>query len=334
MILVTGGTGMLGAHLLLDLLRKEEVVRAIYRTEAPIEKTRKLFADRDCMDLFQKIEWVAADLNDIPALERAFEQVTRVYHCAAYVTFDPKEEEVLRKTNIEGTANLVNLAIAYKVDKFCHVSSIAALGETIDKDKRIDEKSNWNPDGFHSDYAISKYGSEIEVWRASQEALPIIIVNPGLIFGTGFWNQSSGELLNKIHQGMPFYTKGSVGVVAVEDVCSIMIQLMDSSIKNQNYVLVSENIGFQDLLNELADSLHKKRPNLYASPFSTGIAWRLDYLISLLTTKKRSFSRATAKASHATVLYDNSKITQTLNYAFIPASDFLKPLCQAYLQSL
>lgn len=333
MILVTGGTGLVGAHLLLQLLQENEAIRAIYRTEENIEKTRQLFADADKQVLFQKIEWIKADLNDIPALENAFTDIRQVYHCAAYVTFDPKEEEILRKTNIEGTANLVNLSIAYQIDKFCHVSSIAALGETIDKNKSIDENANWNPDSYHNDYAISKYGSEIEVWRASQEGLPVIIVNPGVIFGSGFWNQSSGELLNKINQGMPFYTKGTVGIVAVEDVCRIMIQLMNSSIKNQNYVVISENINFQDLLNKLADLLGKKRPNLYASPMVTSLAWRLDYIISLFTAKKRSYSRATAKASHSNSIYDNSKIINTLDYSFIPAADFLQPLCSTYLIS-
>lgn len=334
MILVTGGTGLLGAHLLLQLLRENEAIRAIYRTEKNIAKTRQLFDDYEASALFQKIEWLKADINDLPSLETAFNGITRVYHCAAIVSFDPKDEELLRKINIEGTANMVNLSIAHKIEKFCHVSSIAALGETIEKDKKIDESANWNPDASHSDYAISKYGSEIEVWRGSQEELPVVIVNPGVIFGRGFWKQSSGELFNKIHQGMPFYTKGTVGIVAVEDVCNIMIKLMNSPIQNQNYVVVSENISFHDLLNDLADYLHKKRPTLYASPFTTGIAWRLDYIISLFTAKKRSYSRASAKASHSSTVYDNSKIIQTLNYSFVPTSDFLKPLCESYLKSL
>lgn len=330
MILVTGGTGLVGAHLLLQLLQENEAVRAIYRSKASIEKTRNLFQLENKLDFFHKIEWIEADLNDIPALEQAFQGISTVYHCAALISFDPKDEEALRKINIEGTANMVNCALAFGVEKFCHVSSIAALGDTKEGENTITEETEWNPEKKHGDYALTKYGAETEVWRASQEGLNVVVVNPGVIFGKGFGTAGSGELLQKIQKGLPFYTKGSTGITSVEDVVNIMIELMRRNIFGERFTIVSENIILQDLLNTIADALQQKRPYFYARPLMTSIAWRFDWLFSKICFKKRGFTRATAKSSHSLDLYDNSKIIQQLNYAFQPMREYLITVSQAY----
>ena len=330
MILVTGGTGLVGAHLLLQLLQENEAVRAIYRSKASIEKTRNLFQLENKLDFFHKIEWIEADINDIPALELAFQDITTVYHCAAFISFDPNDEEALRKINIEGTANMVNCALAFGVEKFCHVSSIAALGDTKEGENTITEDTDWNPEKKHGDYALTKYGAETEVWRASQEGLNVVVVNPGVIFGKGFGTAGSGELFRKIQNGLPFYTKGSTGITSVEDVVTIMIELMRRNIFGERFTIVSENIILQDLLNTIADALQQKRPYLYARPFFTSIAWRLDWLLSKVLFKKRGFTRATAKSSHSLDKYDNSKIVRQLDYAFQPMRDYLITVSLAY----
>lgn len=330
MILVTGGTGLLGGHLLLELLHHEEAIRAIYRTEKSIEKARDFFELKGASALFLKIEWVQADIIDVPALEKAFDGIKEVYHCAALVSFDPRDEEQLRKVNIEGTANLVNLALDFKITKFCHVSSIAALGDTIAKDRIVKEHSDWNPNKNHSDYAISKFGAEMEVWRGSQEGLPVVIVNPGVIFGPGFGNSGSAEMFLKVYKGFPFYTKGLAAVVGADDVVRSMILLMQCSVVNQRFIVVAEHIPYQELLNTIADLLNKKRPGLYASPIMTGFAWRLDYLISLFTTKKRSFTQSLAKASHADYVYDNSKLKNQLSFSYTPIQRVLELALKSY----
>ena len=330
MILVTGGTGLVGAHLLLHLLQKNEAVRAIYRSEKTIEKTRNLFRSENQMDLFEKIEWIIADITDIPALEKAFQNVTQVYHCAALISFDTNDEALLRKVNIEGTANVVNCCIDFKVTKLCHVSSIAALGDVKEGETIITEETEWNPEKNHGDYALTKYGAETEVWRGSQEGLEVVIVNPGVIFGKGFGTAGSGELLQKIQKGFPFYTKGSTGITAVDDVVKIMIQLMNSSISGERFTIVSENIILQDLLNTVADAMHKKRPYIYARPILTSLYWRVDWLFSKLFFQKQKFTRATSKSSHSTEKYDNSKVINTLNFNFQPMKEYLTIVSQAY----
>lgn len=317
MILVTGGTGLVGAHLLLNLVEKNSKVRAIYRNKKNIKKTEDLFILMNNQHLFSKIEWIESDLNDIPALEEAFTDVTEVYHCAAMVTFTSSENEKMQKINIEGTANMVNLSLAFSVKKFCYISSIATLDETIIGTNLIDESSNWNPNGSHSDYAISKFGGETEVWRAAQEGLNVVIVNPGVIFGTGFPDQGSGEIISKIKAGFPFYTNGKTGIVSVNDVVNCMLLLMNGEFFNNRYILISENISYENLFKTIAKKHNKQINFLEARKWMLEIAWRCDWLLTfIIPNKKRSLTRDLAIASFSKFEYKNALIRETLNYEF------------------
>lgn len=331
MILVTGATGLVGSYLLLHLLQQEEQnIRAIYRDATRIAKTKHIFELHNALDLFQTINWQQADILDVPALEEAFIGIDQVYHCAAYVSFDPKDEKIIRKTNIEGTANIVNLCIAFAVKKLGYVSSIAAVGEPLHPTTPITEKTQWNPELYHSDYALSKFGAEMEVWRGTQEGLDVVIVNPGVIFGRGFYREGSGELFYKVHRGFPFYTSGTTAIVAVEDVVSCLYQLMQSQIKNERYILVSDNLTNQELLQTIATFLQKKPAYLKINSLGLSLGWRLDGIISVITRKKRSFTRAIAKASLSCSSYDSSKIQQTLNFKFSSYQDFLEVISKDF----
>lgn len=316
MVLVTGGTGLVGAHLLLHLIENGENVRAIYRNAANIEKTKNLFSLYKKTNLFDSIEWIQADITDIPSLEKAYQEIHYVYHCAALISFDPKEENLIRKTNIEGTANIVNFCIANAIKKLCYVSSIAALGDLAPHENVVTEETEWNPEKPHSDYAISKYGAEMEIWRGQEEGLQVIILNPGIIIGPGFWEQGSGQLFTKVKEGLSFYTMGSSGFVAVTDVVRIATQLMKSKIHNDRFTLIAKNIVFRDLLNTISDCLLVKRPAIHAKPLFMEIGWRIDWILSNVFMQKRRLTSTTAKASYSKIEYSNEKITTALKIEF------------------
>jgi nucleoside-diphosphate-sugar epimerase len=330
MILVTGATGLVGSHLLISLLQENDSVKALYRNSKKIDAVKQVFEYQNQLHLFDKIIWIEGDINDIPSLNGAFENISTVYHCAALISFDPKDEEKLRKINIEGTANIVNCCIDFGVKKLCHVSSIAALGDTKEGETTITEETDWNPEKLHGDYAISKYGAEMEVWRGFQEGLEVVIVNPGVIFGYGFPEQGSSVIFKSVKKGLSFYTKGRTGIIAVEDVVNCMIQLMQKNITGQQYTLVAENPTLETILFTIADGLKVKRPSIYATKTLTRIAWRLDWLLSKITLKKRSFTRATSKSSHSVDIYDNSKIRTELNYSFTAMEPYLLTLSEVY----
>ncbi|WP_348799974.1 NAD-dependent epimerase/dehydratase family protein [Flavobacterium adhaerens] len=326
MVLVTGGTGLVGAHLLIHLTEKGEKVRALYRNQNNIQKTKALFSLYKKDTLFDSIQWSQADIIDIPSLENVFQDIEQVYHCAAKISFDPKDENVIRKTNIEGTANIVNFCLDKNIKKLCHVSSIAALGDLHEHESIITEETEWNPEKPHSDYAISKYGAEMEIWRGQQEGLQVVIVNPGVILGPGFWDQGSGAIFAKVKKGLPFYTNGSTGFVAVEDVVTLIYQLMNSNIHGERFTLISQNIVFKDLLFCIADALKVKRPKYHASPLLMLTFSKLDWLASTVLGKKRFMSKASAKSSYSTNLYSNEKTKNALNFTFTDVFDYINKI--------
>lgn len=326
MILVTGGTGLVGAHLLIHLAENGEKVRAIYRTIQSVQKTKSLFYHYKKEALYNAIEWLQADIIDVPSLENAFLGIEYVYHCAALISFDPKDEKQLRKTNIEGTANIVNFCIANSIKKLCFVSSTAALGDLNEQENTITEETEWNSEKPHSDYAISKYGAEMEIWRGQQEGLNVVIINPGIIIGPGFWEKGSGMLFTKVSNGLSFYTLGTSGFIAATDVVQIAFQLMKSEIVNDRFILVAQNIIYRDVINTIADSLSVKRPFIYANPFLTSVFWRIDWILSTIFRQKRKLSRAISKSSNSRYLYSNNKIKNTLKYEFLEIHQHIKAI--------
>jgi len=321
MILVTGGTGLVGSHLLVELSKQKQAIRAIYRRAHKIDLVKDVFGylTDSPRQLFERIEWIEADLNDIPKLQTAFEGVTHVYHCAAMVSFEPDKYKQLRKINIEGTANIVNLSIRAGVKKLCYVSSIAAIGWEAKPDTLITERTAWNPEEDNNVYAITKYGAEMEVWRGSQEGIDVVVVNPGIIIGGGFWRGgSSGSLFYRMHKGMKYYTNGVTGYVGINDVVKSMLLLMNSSIVNQGYILVSDNLSFQEFQNLVCDALEVNKPTKEAKTWLLELGWRMDWLSHKLFGKRRQLSKQLAKSSRSVTRYDASKIKETLNFEFEP----------------
>lgn len=330
MILITGASGLVGSHLTLELLKRGQAVRALYRTKDSLDKVRNLFALYEQEALFEKAHWVQADITDVPALEPHFENIQEVYHCAALISFDPSDEKKLRKINIEGTANIVNLCLDFKVQKLCYVSSIAAIGPSLIEDSAMNESTDWNPEHNHSDYAISKHGAEMEVWRAQQEGLSVRIINPGVILGPGFWHQGSGIIFERVHRGLLFYTCGTTGFVGVDDVVRCMIQSMQTENFGEQFIAVAENQSYQWLTQTLAHELKVSAPKFYAPLWLTVLAARFDGLLSWFG-KKRTLSLSMAKSLHSQDTYENTKAQNQLKIQFEPLEQTLSKMCAYYL---
>jgi len=333
MILITGATGLVGSHLILNLLSSNASleITALYRSENKKKEIEKWLHYKNPNLNIAKINWLQANVNDIPALENAFINVEYVYHCAALVDFDPKEKQTLNKINIEGTANVVNLALQHNVKKLCHVSSIASLGESK-TGNTLNEQCDWNPDAYNGDYAISKNGGEMEVWRAIYEGLPAVIVNPGVIIGDGLWQGGSAEIFNQINRGLLFYTKGTTGFVSVTDVVQCMIKLMQSPITAERFVLVESSPSYEQVFSAVAQAINKKKPSVYASKLMTNVAWRLDAVWSWLTAKKRTLTKDAAISSHSISEYENTKIKNTISHEFIPILEYIALVGTEYVK--
>lgn len=332
MVLVTGGTGLVGSHLLFSLVKAGIQVRAIYLNKNRIQLTKKVFGyytDKPNV-FFKTIEWVKCDINDIPTLEIVFKGIFQVYHCAALISFDPDDSKRLYKTNVIGTSNIVNLCIANGIEKLCYVSSIATIGNPINN-KPANETIDFN-DVTANVYALSKYQAEMEVWRASQEEVKVIIVNPGVIIGPGFWNTGSSTLFKKIAKGLLFYLPSGTGFVAVKDVVKAMIKLMDSSIANQNYILVSENLSYKDIFSKISVALGKKPPKFLLKNWIIAMLWRLDWVKSKTTGSKRTLSKKMAQSFDVPTRYSNEKIKTAIEFEFEDLEDAIQSSAAIFLE--
>lgn len=319
MIFVTGGTGVLGSHLLYELTRNGESVRAIYRDESKIESVQQVFDYYNKLEggnYFSKIEWVECDVLDLVRLEEVMDGCDLVYHCAALVSFQKKDFFKMMKINRQGTANIVNLALDLKVRKLCFVSSTAAVSiDPLHANAPLVEKNKWIQTPETSGYAISKYSSEKEVWRGIEEGLDAVIINPSMILGAGNWNESSLTILRTIASEFRFYTNGANAFVDARDVVAGMVQLMNSDIKNERFLCTGQNVAFRTLFTLAATQMRVKPPTIYAGRFLSGLARRIDYVLSLFTGK-RSLTKETVQSAQAITMYDSSKLKAAIGIEF------------------
>lgn len=326
MNLVTGGTGLIGSHLLYELITGGKRVRATMRENSKLELVMKLFLWYDAergQELFSQIEWIEADVNDVFSLREALQGVSTVYHCAAMVSFLPADRQQMMKVNVNGTANLVNACLEQGIEKFCHCSSISAIGQP-DEGKPTVEGLVWKTSSTNSWYSISKYGAEREVWRGSEEGLPVVIVNPTIVIGPGDTARSSAQLYQSVKNGLKFYTKGVTGFVDARDVASAMVQLAESPVVNERFILSSEDLQYRKVFEYFATFAGVKPPKYFAGPFLSAIAWRLEKVRSMITGHKPLITRETARNANHVRLFSSEKIQKMIGFKFRPVEDAAK----------
>jgi dihydroflavonol-4-reductase len=329
MILVTGGTGLVGSHLLYHLTKNGKTVRAIYRSSRSIGEVERLFRfyTEDAGPLLERIEWIEAELSDYFALEEALHGVEHVYHSAAMVSFNPRESDKMLEVNTQGTANLMNACLKCEVKKVCYVSSVASLGKYVDG-RQIDEKVEWQPDDYRSAYSYSKFRAEMEVWRASKEGVPVVIVNPTVIIGPVNWLRSSGRLFYSVKRGMPFYPGGATGFVDVRDVANALVLLMESDVINERYLLNGENLSFKAFFTMMAQAMQLRPPRIKVSRLITELGWRANLVLCFIAGKAPAITRDSARSAQASSKYSADKFSQQFNYTFIPIKDAIENSAQ------
>jgi nucleoside-diphosphate-sugar epimerase len=326
MVFVTGGTGFLGAYIIKHLVAKGLHVRALRRSnKAPF------FIDPA---IIEAVEWVPGDVLDVVALEEAMQGADAVVHAAAVVSYQPADRARMYQTNVEGTANVVNAALEAGVNRFVHISSIAALGRS-GRSEKVTEDRKWEDNAANTHYGITKHLAEIEAWRGFAEGLYGVILNPSLILGFSDWNQSSGALFKSVYNGFPWYSMGVNGFVGVEDVAAATVQALQSDVHQQRLIVSAENRSFQWVFNAIADGLNVKRPRWKATPLLGELAWRGAKLRALFTGEKPLLSKESARAAHQKTEFDSSALLQALpQFRYTPLEQVIEEACTRYLDTL
>jgi len=319
MILVTGATGFLGAELAKELILRKNNIRCSKRASSTTPKILEPYA--------ANIEWVNADLMDADALETALDGVTQVYNCAAFVSLKQAHKDAMIRTNVQGTANLVDLCVEKGI-RIVHTSSVAAVGEAK-PGEQITENHHLDSSTETDGYAISKLESEMEVWRGIAEGLDAVIVNPTIIIGASAGTAGSGQIFETVRKGLKFYTGGTIGFVDVQDVAKCMITLMATDISGERYIINAENRPYKQIFEEIANCFGVKPPATLAKPWMMELAWRGASVLGLLTGKAPALDKTSARAASNTREFDNSKIKQAIGFEFKPISDTIKEVCKS-----
>jgi nucleoside-diphosphate-sugar epimerase len=302
-VLVTGATGFVGGRLVSYLLSKQIAVRVLVR-----DISKKVFPP--------DVEVYEGDILDITSLQTAMNGIEKIYHCAAYISYLPNDYDRMYKTNVEGTTNVVNIAIFCGVKKLIHVSSIAAIGARPGE-KLIQESSIWDMGYKQTRYGISKMMAEHEVYRGIAEGLDACIVNPGVILGKDSpKDKSSQRIFTLIKKGLAIYPTGSNGFVDIEDVVITTYLLGEMENTGERYILVAENLSLYNYLCLCANILHVRKPKYAIRFWMIYLAIILDFIRSLFTFKKRILSFENMYLAQQHFLYDNTKVKQSLSYSF------------------
>lgn len=326
MILVTGGTGFLGAYIIKNLVEKGHPVRAIRRSAK-----LPFFIDEA---IWNKVEWVEGDVLDVVSLSEAMQGVDSVVHSAAIVSFTKEKRKEMYRVNIEGTENVVNLALETGVRRLLHVSSVAALARTTNA-STVTEDKKWEDNKNNTHYAITKHHAELHAWRGMAEGLEGVIINPSTILGYGNWHQSSCAIFKNAYRNFPWYTKGVNGFVGIEDTAEAAVRLLLSNITEKRFIVNAENRSFQWLLNTLAEGFGKNPPPRYANRTMSEVAWRMEKLKGFFTGKKPLLSKETAKVAHSQTSFDNSALLAALpSFQFTPLDTVIKKACTQYQQAV
>ena len=322
-ILITGGTGFLGSYIIKALVEKGYAVRAIRRSTAKLPTYIPA-------QVFDKVEWLEGDILDILSLEEAMDGIDTVIHAAAIVSFSHKDRGRMYQVNVEGTANVVNMALEKKATRFVHISSVAALGRTA-HGGHVNEEKKWEESKVNTHYARSKYKAEMEAWRGAGEGLSTVVLNPSTILGYGDWNTGSSAIFKNIYHEFPWYSPGVNGFVDVEDVARATVLLMESNITEERFVVNGENWPFEKLLHTIADGFGKKRASKMLTPFLIGLAWRMEKLKSFFTGSHPLLTKESGRVAMSKTYFDNDKLLNALpGFSFTPLQQSIYITCEKY----
>lgn len=322
-IFITGATGLVGSYVARHLC--DRGYRNITALKRETSKMDLLGGNED------KINWVDGDIRDMGFMEHV-DNIDYIIHCAALVSFDPKDRDHMMDININGTANIVNFALDKNVNKLIYISSVAAIGKST-KSIHIDEKTEWEGTRINSDYSVSKHFAEREVWRGAAEGIDVFIVNPSIILGAAYWDDGSPALIKNVYKGLPFYPQGSSGFVDVRDVVSAVVIGLETGIVNERFLLNGFNMTYRELFTKIAEYTGAKPPAKPLPKWLGGFFWRLEKVKALITGIRPIVTKDTIAASQSDTIYDNSKSFDELGLSYRESTTTIEDICVSFLMS-
>ncbi len=320
MIAITGANGLLGNFILKKFMDEKVPAIGLKRINSDLS-----FIDED----LRNIEWRNADINDSNTLLESLKDVDTVIHAAAVVSFDARAKEKIYNTNVEGTRNVVNACLSLGVRHLIFISSVAALGRKKGQTE-IDETNQWTESDLNSDYAKSKYLSELEVFRGQEEGLKISIVNPSVILAPANANKSSAQVFQYVQKERPFYVDGDINYVDVRDVAEMVFKLYSEKITGEKFIGSAGQVALKELMDQIAIRLNKKSPYIKINSSLLQVAAWIEEMRCRITGSEAVISRQSVKMPKEKFVYRNEKSINRLKIKYRPLAETLDWCCNHY----
>ena len=317
-VLVTGATGFIGGHVAAELLRRGYQVRALVRDKTDPARLLALGA-----------EIARGDLLDAAAVEQAVAGCEAVLHVAADYRLWAPDEQVIYRTNVEGTRHVLAAALAAGISRVVYTSTAAVLvppamlpsqGAPSAKEQAQTSAGDGEPklaglSDLSGPYDRSKWQAEQEARRLAQQGLPLVIVYPTVPVGPGDRRPTpTGKLIVDSARGrLPFYVRLRFNVAAVEDVAAGHVLALERGRAGEGYILGGRNIMLGELL-AMVDQIVGRRRFRIRMPADLAVLAALfdEGIFSRLTGRPPQVSFASARMATRRMWFDSRKAVQEL----------------------
>lgn len=259
-ILVTGGAGFIGSHLVRQLLEQNEKVRVL---ERPCARVKHLPLDR--------VDLISADIRDRSAVDRAVRGCSVVYHLAATPQLWTQRRGTFHQVNYQGAVNVIEAALAAGARRVLHTSTESILTRAGQVAMIAEEQPVRLPDVV-GPYCRSKYLAERYALRLGMSGAPVIVANPTLPVGPGDWGRSppTQMILDFCRGKRREYLDAELNLIDVRDVATGLIRAMETGRPGRRYLLGHENLSVYAVFALLAKLTGLPEPR-----------WRVPYSLAL-----------------------------------------------------
>jgi len=319
-VFITGVSGLLGSHIAVEFRKLGYEVVGVKQKNTPTP------------NVIKDIQVFEGDILDFYWLYDILQQGDLVIHCAALVSFDRKDREYLYQLNVEGTKNVLQASIENRVLKFIHISSVAALGRPIDG-QLISESSLWEESDFNTHYAISKFQSELEVWRAFEEGLSGFILNPSVILGRGNLHNTSNRLFSNLFRKTIFMVDGGINVVDVHDVVKALKICLEKELNSERFLINGHKVSIGELMSAISKR-SKFTSKVIEIPLWLAMCVRpIENFVAFMIGKKPQINRETLKVLKSESSYNNQKSKIVLGLKYRKLEETMDECCHYYVEN-
>lgn len=305
-ILVTGGSGFVGARLARALIERGDHVRVLRRANSSLVALADL-----------PVEHVVGDILDREAVARAVEGCDLVFHTAAISSYWRARREQIYRTNVEGTRIVMEACLHAGVRRVVHTSSVAAIG--IAPGGFADEQTPFDALSRTFVYADSKRMAEEEVQRAVARGLDAVIVNPATVIGAGDVYVGSGSLVVAIARGrMPVVPPGGMCVVDIDAVVHGHLAAAERGRTGERYILGGENLSHRRIAQVVAEVVGTRAPRLVAPRVVLRPAAVAVDALNRVSRRPPLISGEQIRLSGINFFFNSGKAMRELGYPLMP----------------